>query len=222
MLIEYLISAVILGIVVAIPPGSVTVVACQRALQYGFKNSLFFSLGSCLSDIFYLSLVYIGVANLVSSNRYLKVALWIVCGIILIVLGTTSIISIRKNRGIEEKKPGFQSNLLSTFISGIIITLSNPMTIVGWIVVAGNFYLIWNDKFPESRHYGIITIVFIMAGILIWFIPLTFIVSLIRKKINDRFKNWLILLSNLCLILFGLLALYYAFTSIFETGIHLK
>jgi L-lysine exporter family protein LysE/ArgO len=216
MLIEYLISAVLLGIVVAVPPGAVTIIACQRALQYGFRNSAIFTLGSCLSDIFYITLVYIGVANLISDNHYLKMVLWVVCGIILIILGMSSIRSIRKPHGIEENKSGFQSNPLATFISGIVITLSNPLTIVGWMVVAGNFFLIWNHKFPDYKNYGIVTVSFIMVGVLIWFVPLIFIVSKLKKRINDQLKKWLILLSNLCLIIFGIMALYYAFRSIYN------
>jgi threonine/homoserine/homoserine lactone efflux protein len=216
MLIEYLLSAVFLGIVVAVPPGSVTIIACQRALQYGFRNSAIFTLGSCLSDIFYITLVYIGVANLISNNQYLKIVLWIVCGIILIILGMSSINSIRKNQGIEENKSGFQSNPLATFISGIVITLSNPLTIVGLIVVAGNFFLIWNHKFPSYRNYGIVSVSFIMLGVLIWFVPLIFIVSKLRKIINDQLKKWLILFSNLCLILFGFISLFYAFKTIYD------
>jgi L-lysine exporter family protein LysE/ArgO len=216
MLIEYLLSAVLLGIVVAVPPGSVTIIACQRALQYGFRNSAIFTLGSCLSDIFYITLVYIGVANLISDNQYLKIVLWIVCGIILIILGVSSISSIRKNHGIEENKSGFQSNPLATFISGILVTLSNPLTIVGWIVVAGNFFLIWNDKFPAYRNYGIILVSFIMLGVLIWFVPLIFIVSKLKKRINNQLKKGLILFSNICLIIFGFIALYYAVKTIYD------
>ncbi len=218
MLTEYLISAVLLGIVVAVPPGSVTIIACQRALQYGFRNSIFFTLGSCLSDIFYITLVYIGVANLISNNQYLKIVLWIVCGIILIILGMSSISSIRKNLGIEENKSGFQSNPLATFISGILITLSNPLTIAGWIVVSGNFFLIWNTKFPTYRNYGVVSVSLIMLGVLIWFVPLTFIVSKLKKRINDQLKKGLILFSNIILIIFGLMALYYALKTIYSVN----
>lgn len=86
MIIEYIISAVILGIVVAIPPGSVTIVSCQRALQFGFRNSLFFIFGSSLSDIFYIALVYYGIAKVIADNQMYKIILWIMCGIILIVM----------------------------------------------------------------------------------------------------------------------------------------
>jgi hypothetical protein len=87
---------------------------------------------------------------------------------------------------------------------------------VGWIVVAGNFFLIWNHKFPNYNNYGIVTVSFIMLGVLIWFVPLIFIVSKLKKKINDQLKKWLILLSNLCLMLFGFISLYYAFKTIYD------
>ncbi len=216
MLVKYLISSIILGFIVAIPPGSVTVVGCQRALQFGFKNSIFFSLGSCTSDIFYITLVYLGVAHLISNNQYFKIILWVICAIILTTIGAVSIFSIKKNESENNNKTTLYSNRLSAFISGILITLSNPMTIVGWIVVAGNFFLIWNEKFPISKNYGLITILFIIVGVLLWFAPLFYIVSRLRKKLNNTFKKWLIIMSNICLIIFGFIAFYYAIISIHD------
>jgi len=212
MLIEYMVSAVVLGIVVALPPGSVTIVACQRALQCGFKNSLVFTAGSCFSDIFYILLVYYGIAGIISGNHTYKILLWIICGIILIVIGVMSVISAGNTK--NKKMVTFQSNYLATFFSGILVTLTNPMTIVGWIGIAGNFFLIWNDRFPESKNIGIISILLIMAGVLIWFIPLTFIVSRLRKVINEKLKTYLIVISGICLIIFGIIGLYYAIMTI--------
>jgi L-lysine exporter family protein LysE/ArgO len=214
MLFEYLIAAIVMGIVVAIPPGSVTVIACQRALRFGFGNSVFFSLGSCVSDIFYLFLVYLGVAHIISDNWLLKIILWFVCGVILIALGIQSLVTIKKNDGNGSDNEGLDSNRFATFMSGILVTLTNPMTIVGWIVIAGNFFLIWNDKFPGSRDYGVLAIGVIQLGVLIYFIPLTFIVSKLRKRMSDNLKKWLIIVSDICLIAFGVAAFYYAVNSI--------
>jgi L-lysine exporter family protein LysE/ArgO len=216
MLLKYFLSAFILGIVVAIPPGSVTVIACQRALQFGFRNSVLFSMGSCVSDVFYIILVYFGIANLFSGNKYFKIVLWVICGSLLIFIGISSIIFIRKKNDNYDNIIKFQNGKFSTFISGILITLTNPMTIIGWLAIAGNFFLIWNDKFQESRKYGIITIMLIMAGVLIWFLPLTYIVSRFKKIINEKLKMYLVIISNLILIIFGLLAYYYSLYAIFS------
>ena len=144
--IDFIISAFVLGIVVAIPPGSVTIIACQRALQFGFRNSLYFTFGSSLSDIFYLSLVYFGVANFIASDNIYKILLWLVSGAVLFFIGGSSIYSIIIKKQHSNTIDNYQHNRLATFISGIIVTLSNPMTIVGWIVIAGNFFLIKGVK----------------------------------------------------------------------------
>ncbi|MFX1298410.1 MAG: LysE family translocator [Promethearchaeota archaeon] len=208
--IDFIIAAFILGIVVAIPPGSVTIIACQRALQFGFRNSIFFTLGSSLSDIFYLSLVYLGIANFIASNNAYKIILWLISGSVLLIIGGYSIYSITKKNPNSELKIDFQANWLATFISGVIITLSNPMTIVGWLVIAGNFYLIWNEKYPNIKNYSIPTIIIIMLGVLVWFIPLTFIISRIGKMLKEKFINILIIIGNLFLIGFGGMAYFYA------------
>jgi threonine/homoserine/homoserine lactone efflux protein len=211
---DFIISAFVLGIVVAIPPGSVTIIACQRALKLGFRNSIYFTLGSCLSDIFYLALVYFGVASFIASNHIYKILLWFVCGSVLLFIGGTSIYSLCNKKEHAKTIDNYQSSRLATFISGIVVTLSNPMTIVGWIVVAGNFYLIWNEKYPGMRDHGIITISVIMLGVLIYFIPLTYIVSRLGKMLKENFINILILVGNIFLILFGGMAFYYAVKSI--------
>jgi L-lysine exporter family protein LysE/ArgO len=154
-LIEYLFSAFLLGVVVAIPPGSVTVVAIQRALRYGFGNSVFFSLGSACTDIFYLTLVWFGVAHLVADNRALKIGLWFASAALLLVLGVISLVSLKKEKADGDSAVGLQTSRPATFVSGILITLTNPVTIVGWIAVAGNFFLTWGEKFPASREIGV-------------------------------------------------------------------
>jgi L-lysine exporter family protein LysE/ArgO len=212
MLLNFLMSSVVLGIVVAIPPGSVTVIACQRAIQFGFRNSLFFSIGSCLSDIFYIVLVFFGIANVISDNIYYKIILWFVCGLILILLGATSIVSLRKkNDGMQLMR--FQSDPFPTFLSGILVTLTNPVTIVGWIAIAGNFFLLWNEKFKDSKKFGILSIAFIMIGVIIWFVPLTYAVSRLKKFMTEKLKMILIITANCFLILFGIYAFFLAINS---------
>ena len=216
--IDFIIAAFILGIIVAIPPGSVTIIACQRALQFGFRNSLLFTLGSCLSDIFYLSLVYSGVAKFIASNSSYKITLWFISGTILFIIGGYSLFSLTRKKQNSQAINDFQNKRFATFFSGIVVTLSNPMTIVGWMVIAGNFYLIWSEKYPDIRDHGFITIIIIMLGVMVWFLPLTFIVSKIGKMIKEKAVNLLILVGNLFLIFFGGMAFYYAIKSILNDG----
>lgn len=214
MIIQYFLSAIVLGIVVAMPPGSVTIISFQRALLYGYKNSMIFTLGSCLSDIFYILLVYFGIASIVSSNEILKIILWIFCGFILLYLGIDSLITLRKNEKSTNSKKILQKGTYGTFLSGILVTLTNPMTIIGWIAIAGNYFLIWNEKYPSAKNFSSITIALIMIGVLIWFAPLNYFVSRMKNILSERIKTWLIIISNIFLISFGLIAFYYVYKSL--------
>ncbi len=210
MLVNYFISAFILGIIVAIPPGAVTVIACRRSLQYGFKNSLIFTAGSCISDIFYISLVYFGLTGFILNNNN-KLILWIICGLLLVFLGILTLISVRKDKEENINENIIHSKPLITFVSGIIVTLTNPMTIIGWIAVAGNFFILWNSKLPDSGNYAVITIIVIMAGVLLWFLPLIYFVSKLKKIISRTIQKYLIAFSGICLIIFGCLSLFSGF-----------
>jgi threonine/homoserine/homoserine lactone efflux protein len=211
MIVKYLVSAFVLGVIVAIPPGSVTVIACQRAIQYGFRNSLVFTIGSSLTDIFYICLVYFGLTGFISDPRY-KLLLWSVCGVLLVLIGVTTVASAGKNG--EPGQTGavmHQSRPWVTFVSGIAVTLTNPMTIIGWIAIAGNFFMIWKDRVPGSALFVTASIAVIMAGVLAWFVPLIYAASRLHRIMGGKFRKYLIVFAGLCLIVFGAISLVSAY-----------
>lgn len=211
MTINYFISAFVLGIIVAIPPGSVTVIACQRALQYGFRNSLVFTMGSSLTDIFYICLVYFGLTKFIQDDSG-RIILWVLCGLLLVLIGVATAVSAREKDGADMKSAAqIQSRPLVTFVSGIAVTLTNPMTIIGWIAIAGNFFLLWKDRVPGSAAGAVITISVIMAGVLAWFIPLIYGVSRLHRIINQKLQRYLIAFAGACLIAFGVISLFSAY-----------
>lgn len=211
MAINYFISAFVLGVIVAIPPGSVTVIACQRAIQYGFRNSLVFTVGSSLADIFYICLVYFGLANFIHDDPK-RLALMVLCGLLLILIGGVTVASAGTANGDKTKgATDLQSRPLVTFASGIAVTLTNPMTIIGWMAIAGNFFILWKDRVPVSAGFAIATVATIMAGVLAWFIPLIYGASRLHRIANRSFQRYLVIFSGLCLIVFGVISLVSAY-----------
>lgn len=211
MIIEFFISALVLGVIVAIPPGSVTVIACQRAIQYGFRNSLIFTMGSSLSDIFYICLVYFGLANFIQDDGN-KLVLWIMCGVLLVLIGIMTVASSRSSSGADERGASLlQSKPWVTFVSGIVVTLTNPMTIIGWIAIAGNFFMIWKDRVPGSAGFIAVSIAVIMLGVLAWFIPLTYAASRLHRIMNRSMQKYLVAFAGACLIVFGCISLFSAY-----------
>jgi len=211
MVIKYLASAFVLGVIVAIPPGSVTVIACQRAVQYGFRNSLIFTVGSSLTDIFYICLVYYGLTGFISDPGN-KLMLWSVCGVLLVLVGISTVASAGKTADPGETGAGMlQSRPWVTFVSGIAVTLTNPMTIIGWIAIAGNFFIIWKDRVPGSGFFVVTSIAVIMAGVLAWFVPLIYAASKLNGIMGGKFRRILVIVAGACLVVFGAISLVSAF-----------
>jgi L-lysine exporter family protein LysE/ArgO len=211
---EYVLSALLLGIIVAIPPGSVTIIAAQRSLQFGFFNSFIFSLGSALADIFYIVIVYNGVAGFFISHQLFKIILWFICSVILIFLGVSSLAALRREARNNSVYKSITSGTAATFISGIMITLTNPVTIIGWLAIAGNFFLVWGSRFPDSRRMGFLIILPIMIGVMLWFLPLLYVISKLRSHLNRKITGMLVAVGSIFLIGFGLFSLYNAFHEI--------
>jgi threonine/homoserine/homoserine lactone efflux protein len=208
-MIEMIVSSFIVGVLVAIPPGTVTVTAAQKTLLYGLKSSLIFTFGSCLSDIIYILIVFLGLAPLFNHSILFKVSFWYFSSIILFYFGYDSLRTIRKKADLSNI-PMDQKTLFKDFLSGVLITLSNPMTIAGWLVIAGSFFTHWKVEWPSIHSYGLFSISFIMLGVLCWFIPLLFIISKVRDLLNTKVIKSLILISAIFFFGVGLFSIFSA------------
>jgi len=171
MMLEMMVSAFIVGFMVAIPPGTVTVVAAQKSILYGFKSSLYFSIGSCLSDIFYILIVLFGVAPLLNNSIAFKITFWFLSSMLLFYFGYDAFRALRKNI-VLSKHSAPKAQVGKEILSGVGITLSNPMTIAEWLVIAGGFFTHWKTHWPPIRPFGLLCILFMMIGVLCLFVPL--------------------------------------------------
>src|SRR5690348_16322752 len=82
-----IVAAFTIGVVVAMPPGPVSISGSQRAMTRGFWNACNFYMGSVVSDAFYALLVYFGVSALLANSDVFRFGLWIIGGGWLIKMG---------------------------------------------------------------------------------------------------------------------------------------
>ena len=203
-----LIQNVILGISLAAPIGPVNIEVIRRGVRFGFFSSFSVSLGAALADTTYLVLIYFGLMNLSSGIRNL---IWVSGAVILIFLGYQSIRTSFKEIKLEmESNPS--NSLVNSFLSGYLITISNPMTLVWWI---GIFGAIIGSLHSASRISGLINSFAIILGVLIWFFFLSFTLHKGRKFVDGTKLRYISLIAGISLIGFGLYFGYNAFLSFF-------
>lgn len=215
-MITMLSSAFILGFVLAIPPGSVTIEIGRRAITSGFRSALTFNLGALSADGFYALAVYLGVSSLVADSDLFRLGLWIIGGGWLIKLGWEGFNTRLEIPTAEESATTLDEPFRKGYLSGVGITLLNPLTILAWISLAGSFFANWHDNWGDMDTWGWLAILMMLMGTLAWTISLMSLLSYIRHWINPRYVNWVSRAAGLLLILYGLRAWLSAIELIFR------
>jgi threonine/homoserine/homoserine lactone efflux protein len=201
-MLEILLSAFGLGVAVSIPVGSFTIAASRRAVTHGFGAAFIFTLGSLLADAFYVLLAYLGLAPLLAASEIVRLLLWTFGGAWLCWLGWDA---LRTRIDAAMLQGDVQPDrALTGFMAGLGVTLLNPVTIVGWIAVAGSFFAGWSDNWLPLYPYGLLAITGMLLGTLIYSLAVLGFLSWIRRFINPRILTGASMLAGIALILFGL------------------
>lgn len=197
-------AAFVIGIVVAMPPGPVVISGSQRAIANGFWRACRFYAGSALSDIFYVLLVYFGLSALLADSQIFKLALWILGGAWLCKMGFDAIrtpINLGAMESVSDTRAHWQD-----FRSGVLVTLFNPLTIISWIAIAGNFFALWSADWPPRDSVGFVAIIAIMSGVMVWVLGLALVLSLTRRMFSPAVLRWISIFSGILLVIYGLSA----------------
>jgi L-lysine exporter family protein LysE/ArgO len=217
-------SAFVLGFMVAIPPGSVTIVAAQRTLRFGLSNGLVFQLGSCVADAFYIVLVYVGVAAFFADNSILRSLLWLASGTLLAwmafdALRPRSIPATPDGKtDAETRHPAFPRTEMNreAFLSGIGVTLLNPVTVVGWIALAGNFFLLKRNDIAGSLPRFFLVLATTIVGVQAWLVPLLWLVGRSGAFFGDKVVRVLVRVSGIFLAFLSALAFWSLIKEVFR------
>jgi L-lysine exporter family protein LysE/ArgO len=191
-----------IGLVVAMPPGPVTIATGQRAVSVGFWHALTFNLGSIVADTFYALLVYFGLAALLAESAPLRFGLWVLGGAWLVYLGVDAMRTTIDLHALDAGSGGLPR--WRNFRSGLMVTLLNPLTVVSWIALAGNFFNLWRAEWPLVEGVGLFAIGAMLAGAMSWVVTLA--LSSVRRFVSPRLVRWVSVVSGALLVVYGLSA----------------
>lgn len=172
----------------------------RRGLRGGFLPALLVGCGSTIADIFYISLVYVGVAALVSRPLF-RIVLDAAAALVLGLLAWTSLREgLRASPSpdpIEGPVPSPPSGALA---SGFLITLTNPMTVVFYLSLFGGAVATLHE---ESRQVHLVFVASVVAGCLLWSLFLALVLGWGQNKVGLRLRRGISLVSGLALAFFA-------------------
>ena len=95
-------------------------------------------------------------------------------------------------------------NYPGAYLSTLLLTLTNPTTILSFIAI---FAGIGVGGASKSYVSAAIVVGGVFFGSAVWWVILTSIVSLLRKRFTPRWLLWINRCSGIAILLFGIFAL---------------
>lgn len=196
---NYLIKGLVIGIVFGVPTGVVGVLSIQRVLAQGAFAGLITGIGSSVADVFYAC---VGVFGITAISDFLLKYQSIIClaGCMLVIV--IGIRTFRKKGGQSQflSQAAHPSSTTSCFLSSFVIAITNPATVLSFMVVFSLFQIGGNESVGES-----IQLVFgIFCGTCVWWVAIAVFVSLMRNWVTDSFYLKLNRIFGVLMVLLGL------------------
>ena len=198
MVFEYIIKGIIVGIAVTAPVGPLGILCIQRTINRGFFSGLVTGIAAAFADILYAIIAGFGVSVIADFLEVNQLVIRIIGGIIVTSLGIRIYISNPAKQYRRQKTQ--KRTYISDFISGFLITITNPIVI---IVFGAVFASLGLDK-AESGKSVVITILGVFTGAVGWWFSLTILVNIFRDKINFRKLWWINKITGVLVVVFGL------------------
>ncbi len=192
-------SALGVGFSGAIMPGSLLTYTIRKSLTSGPIAGLIITAGHAALELFLIILIFLGFDTVLQSDLA-QFLISILGGGLLIFMGLDMFIGSIKN-SVKVRLEGADSRSGGMFLSGIVISASNPYFLLWWAVIGLGFLL------QSYSAYGLAGIIIYYVGHIcadfIWYLFVSTIVGTTRKFIKEKPYRIIIAILGCLLVYFG-------------------
>ena len=194
------ITGAVVGFCVAAPVGPIGALTIRRTLAQGRTTGFVTGLGAATADAAYGAIAAFGLTFvtglLVAMQGWLRGA----GGLFLIFLGIATFRATPAPPNQEQRATG----LLSAYATTMLLTLSNPTTILSFL---GIFAALGLRDATSSYASASIFVLGVFLGSTLWWLILSSGVGLLRSRITDGGLHWVNKVSGILVAAFGMYAL---------------
>lgn len=191
-------SYILLGLSLAAPIGPVNAAQLDHGIRHGFLHSWFVGVGAMLADGLFMLLIFFGVVHFLEIP-FMQTFLWLFGFFVLVYTGIESLINSQKINMRNERN---RMPLWKSFLTGFIMSLLNPLSILFWLGIYGSVLSTTINQYGKEQLLLYSLAIFI--GLFIWDLTMATISSMFRKYFATRFLQIISIISGLFLICFGL------------------
>ncbi|OGP68892.1 MAG: hypothetical protein A2W27_06990 [Deltaproteobacteria bacterium RBG_16_44_11] len=198
-----LLQNILLGLTLAAPIGPVNLEIIKRGLRSGVRQAFLTGAGAMSADTTYLTLIFFGLASFLNMP-FIKIILGIAGSIILIYLGAVSAKEYFRKFAADKNPP--RRLFKNSFVTGYVLAIASPMTIVWWTGVFGA--LLASQTRTSTNLAAFFSCLSILLGCFLWVLFLSCALYWGKKIINEKITRLISFVAGIFLIGFGIYFLY--------------
>jgi len=211
--IEILLRGVLVGLIASVTLGPVGVMCIQRTLSKSRASGLASGMGAATADTIFAMLAYFSIAVIATFVEEHMQIIKTVGGAVVAAVGVryflkNPVVQIRRNRA-------GKSNLAQDYASTFALTLANPAFVL-WLLVIFSAFGVRSEVEPGELDHasvgaGAQMILGFFGGGALWWLALTGVVALFRKRFRPRHLLWINRIAGVVITALGVIVIISAF-----------
>lgn len=211
-ILNFIFKGMLIGIIASAPMGPVGVLCVQRTLNKGRWYGFATGVGAAASDMIYATITLFGMTLIMDwvNDAQVKFYLQIVGSLLLAGFGyftyhTDPTKKVRKSRGVR-------GSLTHNAVTAFLVTVSNPLIIFLFLATYAQFAFAMPDHIFEM----IVGLLSIVAGALLWWFGLTWLIDKIRGKFDADGIRLINQTIGAVVVIFSVIMLFGTITNLYR------
>lgn len=193
----FLLKGILIGLIFGVPAGAVGALCVQRSLLYGAKSGLVTGLGSSAADCFYAAIGAFGITLVSDFLTKYQTVINLIGGLLILAMGISILLKKWGSSTETEKRMNYTTMFMSSFGVGI----TNPAAVITFLFAFSYFGI--DGK--QGVFNGAALVLGVLFGALAWWIILSSITEMIKKKQEDKGCNRLNKIFGVIMICFSVI-----------------
>jgi threonine/homoserine/homoserine lactone efflux protein len=188
------------GMVMSMMLGTVFFALVQNSIDYGFRTSVFISIGVITSDVILIVLSWFNT-ELIPKGGTTDLVVRICGAVFLLLYGLSNLLKKEK-----AAYPQTEKKQLLKFVSmGFLLNILNPGNYIGWLAVTTQLKTVVKYEVSEATFYfaGALSAIFLLECLISWS------ASFLKPYITDQFLRLVNRLIGVLFIAFGIALFFY-------------
>jgi len=198
---EFLFKGLILGFSVAAPVGPIGILCINRTINRSFASGFVSGLGAATADLLYGLIAGFGLTAISSFLISQKMWIQMVGLVFLFYLGTKTLMKREPDLKINQESG---KGLLKDYFSTLLITITNPVTILFFVAVFASLGL---SQTINELSSVMLLVAGVFSGSVIWWLFLSGLTHQLKSKMNKSILRNVDLISGITIWVFGIMIL---------------